>query len=436
MAQRRDSQIRRVLTSVIAPRRVRALAGILGAVRRKRKVDIVDLVYALVLGFASGDRRTLAGLRRAYERATGTCLVPSAFYDRFTVGLSRLMKRLVHEALESMAQARPRLHHTFAAFAKVLVVDGTVIRLHEALRARFPSVWPNHMPASAKLHVVMNVVGRGPSTVRVTHGSRHDSRLLRVGRWVCGSLLLFDLGYFSSLLFTNIRRNGGFFLTRLMKHCNPRILASARPEHRRWVGHGLQQVLPRLQHETVDVDAQIRAQPRWRRADWRVHTTPVRVVGVWNDVERRHHLYVTNVTRQQLAPEQIAAVYAARWEVELLFRELKTHYRLDDLRSKRRPVTECLLYASVLALIVSRRLHRLLAPHPTRLPQLHPIDRWAVLFNHVASELLDLAVGPVAQRRIIAVRLRRLLLHEAPDPNRSRLLLPTRAQLGRMAHAA
>ena len=42
-------------------------------------VDVVALVYSLVLGFASGDRRTLAGLRRAYERATGTSLVASAF---------------------------------------------------------------------------------------------------------------------------------------------------------------------------------------------------------------------------------------------------------------------------------------------------------------------------------------------------------------------
>jgi putative transposase len=436
MACRRDSRIRDVLTSVIAPRRVRALARLVGAVRRKRKVDIVALVYAVVLGFASGDRRTLAGLRRAYERVTGTCLVASAFYDRFTVGLTRLMKRLVHDALDDMARTPPRLRHAFAAFTKVLAVDGTVIRLHEALRAQFPSVWPHHMPASAKLHVVMNVVGRGPSTVRITHGSRQDSQLLRVGRWVRGSLLLFDLGYFSSLLFTQIGRHGGFFLTRMRTRGNPRIVACTRPEHRRWVGRSLQQILPRLQRETLDVDAEIRATPRWRRGDRRLLVTRVRVVGVWNDIEQRHHLYVTNVARDQLAPEQVAAVYAARWEVELLFREIKTHYRIDDVRSRRRQVTECLLYASILALLLSRRLHRLLAPRPTGFPQLHPFDRWAVLFNHIAGELLDLAVGPLAHRQVIALRLRRLLIHEAPDPNRNRLLLPARAQLGQIARAA
>ena len=114
----------------------------------------------------------------------------------------------------------------------------------------------------------------------------------------------------------------------------------------------------------------------------------------------------------------------------LLFRELKTQYRIDDLRSRSRHVTECLLYASLLTLAVSRRLHKLLAPNPSRLPQRHPFDRWAVLFTAISRDLLDLIVGPISQRAFIAVRLRRFLLHEARDPNRRRLLLPVRAQLG------
>ena len=107
MPRHRDSQIRRELTSLISPRRIRAVARELGAVRRRRKVDVVALVYSLVLGFATGDRRSLAGLRRAYERVTGTCLAPSAFYDRFTPQLASLMKRLLAEVLKRINAQRP-----------------------------------------------------------------------------------------------------------------------------------------------------------------------------------------------------------------------------------------------------------------------------------------------------------------------------------------
>ena len=56
---------------------------------------------------------------------------------------------------------------------------------------------------------------------------------------------------------------------------------------------------------------------------------------------------------------------------------------------------------SLLTLAVSRRLHKLLAPNPSRLPQRHPFDRWAVLFTTISRDLLDLIVGPISQRAFI-----------------------------------
>jgi hypothetical protein len=122
--------------------------------------------------------------------------------------------------------------------------------------------------------------------------------------------------------------------------------------------------------------------------------------------------------------------------VEMLFRELKTHYRIDDVRSCRRQVTECLLYASLLTLTVSRRLHDVLCPATTGPSRPHPLDRWAGLFGAIADQLLHLLIGPRAHRALLARRLRRLILHEARDPNRRRLLLPVRAQLGQLKVAA
>jgi IS4 transposase len=55
-----------------------------------------------------------------------------------------------------------------------------------------------------------------------------------------------------------------------------------------------------------------------------------------------------------LSLSHISAVYALRWEIELLFRELKTIYRIA-----RRGTTECLFNAALLALALSRRLQKL-----------------------------------------------------------------------------
>lgn len=214
MAHRQSSHIHRALTRLLPRRRIRELARRLAVVRRRRKVDIVSLVYALVLGFADGDRRTLSGLRRAYVRATGTRLAPSSFHARFCTGMVELMRTVALEALDELARARPRLRGVFTPFREVLAIDSALLRLHDALEPFYPSVFTHYMKASAKLTVVMNVIGRGARTVGLSHGSCADVHLIEAGRWMKGKLLLFDLGFFRVPLSLEINRQHGYFLSR------------------------------------------------------------------------------------------------------------------------------------------------------------------------------------------------------------------------------
>jgi hypothetical protein len=160
MATREDISLRRALTSVLPPTRIRQLARELGTVRRRRKVDIVALVYSLALGFSGGNQRSLAGLRRTYSKATGTTLAPSAFYDRFTTELARLLERLVHEALARKAKSSPRLRGVFARFSEVLATDSTILRLHDALEADCRSALQRHGRQLRILNVMVPLAHR------------------------------------------------------------------------------------------------------------------------------------------------------------------------------------------------------------------------------------------------------------------------------------
>jgi IS4 transposase len=51
-------------------------------------------------------------------------------------------------------------------------------------------------------------------------------------------------------------------------------------------------------------------------------------------------LLLTNLPASLMAAEHFAAVYAPRWEVELLFRELKGVYRIEQMPSENKHVTE------------------------------------------------------------------------------------------------
>jgi IS4 transposase len=421
MPSRSDSAIRDAVGSVLAIPRLNQLARELGVVKRQRKVRVLALVGAVVLGFSTGAERTLAGIRRAYERTTGQTLAASGFYARFSRELVQLLKQLVEDAIRQLQEQTPRLKHALSRFEQVLVADGSLIQLHRSLARHYPSVFPNKMGAGAKLHVVINVAGRSARSVQITSGSRHDSTILKVGSWVRGKLLILDLAYRKGLLYKRIAEHGGYFLLRKKDSDDPVIVDAP------WCGKRLSTV----EHEFVGRAIDVMALVPWHldRGNKRRRLMPVRLVGQWHPTERRHRFYVTNAPQDMMATDHVGPIYAARWEVELFFRELKLTHRLEQLPTRKRFVAEALIYAALLSLLVSRRLHKLLrANHPS-----HP-ERWARLFAIFALDILEILLAPRSSG--LGRRLLRVLRREAPDPNRNRPTLLQRAQLGHFRLAA
>lgn len=425
MPKKIDNPIRAAIGSVLSPRRLDILARELGVVKRQRKLQVCAFVGALALGFATGAQRSLAGMRRAYERCTGQSLAPSGFYARFSGEMVQLLKRLVEDLMADLQQRAPRLKHALASFEQVLVADGSLIQLHKSLAQDYPTVFPNQVGAAAKLHAVINVAGRSARSVELVSGSRHDSTILKVGPWVAGKLLVMDLAYRKGVLYSEIAKYGGYFLLRKKENDDPLVHAAP------WCGRPLSALVHEFVGKPIDV---IAAMP------WRIEHGPVklrrrwqdvRVVGQWHPKEGQHHFYITNAAPEMMATENVGPIYAARWEVELFFRELKLTYKIEQIATRKRFVSECLIYAALLSLLLSRRLRERL------LPRTRPFapERWARLFATFALDLLNITLSPT-RSLTDAYRLGRILRREAPDPNVKRLNLLQRAEAGRFRLAA
>lgn len=52
--------------------------------------------------------------------------------------------------------------------------------------------------------------------------------------------------------------------------------------------------------------------------------------------------------------EKVMALYRCRWQIELLFKELKSHNRLKAFATRQKAIAEGLIWASLLALLVKR----------------------------------------------------------------------------------
>ncbi len=232
--------------------------------------------------------------------------------------------------------------------------------------------------------------------------------------------MLFDLGYYNFSLFDRIEANGGFFLSRAKSNFNPLIVAV----HRTWrgravevVGHRLRDILPRLQRGYLDVEVEVQFKKRAYNDKRSTKHRTFRMIAVRHAETGEYHVYLTNVPAQTLPAEDISRTYVLRWQVELLFKAMKSHGHLDQLPSSKKCVVECLVWASVLTTLVSQALYREVRK-VVAARRYMPALRWAALVSRCATDFLLL----VAKRARPATDqlLWTHLLREAPDPNISR----------------
>ena len=143
-----------------------------------------------------------------------------------------------------------------------------------------------------------------------------------------------------------------------------------------------------------------------------------------------YRFYLTNIDPDSLDAHAVAQTYAARWQIELVFKELKSHYRLEELPTRKAHIVKTPLLGAVITLLVSRRLLLAVQERLRRTSYKMPEQRWAAIFAVAAPAILDIVLLPPRVSMVIARRLESMLLHEAPDPNRFRQLLIERVECG------
>jgi IS4 transposase len=413
------------------------LAKATRAMVRMRKIGPVELFWTVVLGFGLGRQRSLSGLRRAFEKSTGTTVEESSFYDKFNAGFAKMLKQAAAHALDHGVGVGRALQGHLAGFRDIVLTDSTVVRLHDLLKKKYPGSRTNHSKAAVKAHWVMSVSGAGKHSVRLTPGRRHDGPVFQVGKWVESKLLMFDLGYFRYQLFDCIARNGGFFLSRLKANANPTIVSENilhRGQARSLVGQRIWDCIPWLQCETLDVMVQVNFNRRSYAGKSSTATTTFRVVGRRDPNSGEYHMYITNVAVEQLAAEQVQSTYALRWQIELLFKELKRHYHLEEMPSANPHVVEALLHAAIVTLVVSRTLLEVIRQQLGVSEERTPTQRWAAVLETLVADLLQIAIRQGRDIRELAARIGKVLLHEALDPNLTRMPLLSTIEQGKHSY--
>jgi IS4 transposase len=322
-----------------------------GALERLRNIHPLDFSVSITSCALGDETRSIATARRHFGGLTGYMPEESSFHDRFNEGSAALMKGLFLRALENAsANERKTIANALgdSGILDLWAIDSTQVMLPQSAADVFPST--NEDRGGIKVTAVLSLLFQAIKRVEVDDAVKSDRRALKLTRWLHGVLLLFDLGYFDHGLFADIARRGGFFVSRLKESSFPFIETIRAGIGQCHVGKALDGSLP--YRGVVDVDARFTVRGGKSRV--------FRVVGVPIENETRGGLvesdvlwFVTNLPVEQFSAEAIAILYRFRWEIEQLFRVLKTVGRMDQLRTAKAAVIHTFVYATLLGIALA-----------------------------------------------------------------------------------
>src|SRR5665648_597190 len=220
------SSIENPLRKMFPEEWLRETARETGLIKRERKIDPTIMFWVLTLSFGVRLQRTLASLKRQYEKEANTKLSDSSWYYRFTPELVEFLHQCVIHGIEELAKEPGRkLSKKLENFKDVIIQDSTIVRLHSSLADKFPAARARTVAAGLKVGVMVSAVANGPKTIALYSEKTAEIKTLRIGPWIRDRILLVDLGFYKNQMFARIKENGGYFVSRIKKNMDPIVVS-------------------------------------------------------------------------------------------------------------------------------------------------------------------------------------------------------------------
>lgn len=403
---------------------LREAANRTGFIKRERKIAPDVFFWVLVLGYGPFLQRTLAGIKRIYEKARKKTLSDSSWYYRFTPELVAFLHECVMHGMKHLAEESCRsLDPHLNCFSDVFIQDSTIIRLNKILADKWPAARSKTVAAGVKVSVLVSAKANGPKSISIIPERMNDIKTLRIGSWIRDRIILVDLGFYKYALFSKIQTYGGYFVSRMKSNANPVILGlnkGCNLVESKIKGKNLAEILKGLNGEILDLKIGIKYYKNKKGAQREQILEEFRLVAIYNEEDEKYHVYITNISDELLTAKDIAQLYKGRWEIELVFKELKSKFQLDVIETTNEQAIEAFIWLSILTMIVSRELYSLIKKlNPDKKPTRFTQMRWSNVFIESCPDFLRDILYYLGVKDIITTKLK-IYESQALDPHVNR----------------
>jgi hypothetical protein len=257
-------------------------------------------------------------------------------------------------------------------FSNIYIQDGTRFGLPQAYQGDFPGF--GHLnKAGAQLQAVYDYKNGNLVQIDLCEGKRADAKFSLDCEWITeNSLVIRDLGYFSIAGLAEIEKKGAFYISKvnsrtslfrkegessvrldvakLVRHLRGKNITSMKTQlyigkENRVLANAIIQLVPeQLAAERIRKAGEKSRSRAWQTSD---------EYRAWAHI----NLYITNLSPENIAIEDIASIYKLRWQIELMFKTWKSHHRIHLYKYMKRERFESYVYASLIGYIIQHRFY-------------------------------------------------------------------------------
>lgn len=195
---------------------------------------------------------------------------------------------------------------------RLQIIDSTTITLFSNLLFKGVGRHPKtgKKKGGIKVHTVIHANEGVPSDIKFTSAATNDSFMLKPSTLSKGDIMAMDRAYIDYEKFEQLTGRGVIYVTKMKKSLKFSIQKDVMWQN----ADGLMEV--RLQHVTFTK----------QKKDGETITHHARII-TYADV-RKHKLIRLLTNDMDSDPDEIIAIYRQRWEIELLFKQIKQNFPL------------------------------------------------------------------------------------------------------------
>ena len=346
------------------------LARQTGFCQRKGKIDPFEFITSLSIGQLSASRPTLSSQSQSLSEPVSRQGIDQRFTPQAVEFLRTSFAHVMAETLD-WSPAHPQAERLRTYFSALYLLDSTCFDCPESLKDLFPSCGGAGSAANVKVLMRYELISGRLEPLAVLAGKRSDQgQALRAAeRLHENELELRDKGFYDAKAWEAAQQRGAYLLMPLPHSVTLRTFKDGDPKEHlldlagelkassdnqlEWpevyVGTQKHRAGPlRLVVFRRSPESAARCRQGLResmRTKGRVPSATALELAGWV-------LLLTNAPAQKLPSSMMSYLYRVRWQVELIFRQMKSVLRLDKSESENLHRVQCEIWARLISAVL------------------------------------------------------------------------------------